>query len=248
LTEQSIENSDDVVSDGRVLVFIPTLNDEALLADLASQVAGLGGEFIPLVLDDGSKHKLPPASLPARCLLFSLPDNMGLGVCTHIAIDHALAHGYGTVVRIDADGQHPVASIPELLAPLRSGEADIVGGQRVNHKGVLDADSLLRRFVKAYIRKLASLATRGRAPSDVNTGFFAANPMAMHEINGLQLERYPEPQMFIQACRAGIRVREVPIRQLARQHGDTTLNYLQGARMIYRISILVLSELLRIKL
>lgn len=247
LIEQAFENIDGMMPNGRVLVFIPTLNDQALIAELATQVAGLGDDFVVLVLDDGSKHRLLPADLPDGCLLFSLPDNMGLGVCTHIAIDHALAHGYSAVVRIDADGQHPVASISDLLAPLWSGKADFVSGQRVNHQGENSAQNLLRRFVKAYIRILASLATKGAAPSDVNTGFFAANRLAMREINRHQLERYPEPQMFIQACRSGLRVREVLVEQLERMHGDSTLNYIEGARMIYRISILVLSELLRIR-
>jgi len=247
LIDQPLKNVDEAALSGRVLVFIPTLNDHVLLTSLAQRVAELGDQFVPLVLDDGSKLSLPTMDLPERCLVFSLPDNMGLGVCTHIAFDHALGHNYSAVVRIDADGQHPVEAIPDLLAQLWSGEADLVAGYRTNHQGGFAADSLLRRCVKFYIKTLAALATRSTAPNDVNTGFFAANRLAMQNINTHQLERYPEPQMFIVACISGLRVREVSIRQLDRLHGETTLNYAEGARIIYRITIFVLSELLRIR-
>ena len=248
--EQSLTNKTTAVSGSmrskaQVLVFIPTLNDKELVAGLAAQVIALGDYFIPLIIDDGSRIRLSSDELPDQCLLFSLPDNMGLGVCTHIAIDHALAHGYSEIVRFEADGQNPVDVIPKLLAQLWSGEADLVAGLRVNHHGAFSPDNMLRRFVKAYVRALASLATHGKAPGDVNSGFFAANRLAMTKINNNQLERYPEPQMFIISCNSGLRVREMPFHQVARMHGNSTLNYAEGARMFYRISIFVLSEIFR---
>ena len=99
--------------DARVLVFIPSLNDRDLLHQLATSVLELGAGFVVLVIDDGSEPSIEKTLLPENCLLFTVPSNVGLGLCTHIAFDHALMHNYDFVVRLDADGQHPIAMIPD---------------------------------------------------------------------------------------------------------------------------------------
>ena len=120
----------------RTLVLIPTLNDVALLPSIVKDVQALDGVYVPLVIDDGSSPRLLPSALPEGCLLFSLPINLGLGMCTHIAMDHALNFDYDELLRIDSDGQHPVAMAPNLLLPIREGQADLVVGTRENHGGI----------------------------------------------------------------------------------------------------------------
>ena len=93
----------------RVLVFVPTYNDAEHLVQIAEDVAANLAHATVLVIDDGSRPRIDPSALPAGTLHVRLAENFGLGVCTHIAFDHALGHDYAAVVRIDADGQHPVA-------------------------------------------------------------------------------------------------------------------------------------------
>ncbi len=229
----------------KALIFVPTFNDTELLGEIVDGVKRLSDRYTVLVLDDGSHAAHLPALEDLDCLLFRLPDNLGLGTCTHIAFDHALRHGYEAVIRIDADGQHPIERIPELLAPLERDEADVVAGCRVNHNLGTGASALARRLIKSYFVAVAKLLTRGRAPSDVNTGFFAMNRRAIATINQLQLERFPEPQLYILACREQLRVTEVPVEQIEREFGSSTLNLTQAAAMFYRFNMFVLGELLR---
>ncbi len=231
-------------SASRVLVFVPTLNDTELLAEIVVGVRRLSNRYSVLVLDDGSHAAHLPALEDLDCLLFRLPDNLGLGACTNIAFDHALRHDYEAVIRIDADGQHPIERIPELLAPLERDEADVVAGCRVNHNLGTGASALARRLIKSYFVGVAKILTRGRAPSDLNTGFFAMNRRAVATINQHQLERFPEPQLYILACREQLRVTEVPIEQVERKFGSSTLNLAQAAAMFYRFNMFVLGELL----
>ena len=135
------------------------------------------------------------------CVLWAL--DMGLGMCTHIALDHALKYGYWAPLRIDSDGQHPVAMIPELLLPISNANADIVVGTRENHGDESGIGNFFRKLVKSYFTAVAAWITRGGVPSDVNSGFFALNHDAMVKINSVILERFPEPQMLILAHAIG---------------------------------------------
>ena len=232
---------------GRVLVYIPTLNDCNLLHELATGVRALDDNITVLIIDDGSRPSIERSTLPDGCLLFSLPSNAGLGVCTHIALDHALAHGYEFIVRLDADGQHPVPIVLDLLKPLRDGSADLTVGIRTNHGNHSERDAVLRRLVKWYFTFLANLITAGAAPSDVSSGFFAANRRAMQELNNIMLERYPEPQLYSHACRSGLRVQGTDVEQAKRQHGRSNITYADALSMIYRFTVYVIAEILNVR-
>jgi glycosyltransferase involved in cell wall biosynthesis len=228
-----------------VLVFVPTLNDHDSVAEVLAEIGKLGPRYRVLVVDDGSD--VPVRSYPLRrdVLTCELPDNFGLGVCTHVAFDHALRMEYDAVVRVDADGQHPVHEIPALLAPLQSGDADIVVGTRTNQFRENVMSGLPRRIAKYYFNWVARLMTRGLSPSDVNSGFFAVTAAGAAKLNAFSLERFPEPQLFVLACRAGLRLREIPIKQFERRRGRTTLNMFGAIRMFYRFNVFVLGEMLR---
>jgi glycosyltransferase involved in cell wall biosynthesis len=228
----------------RVLVFMPTLNDSEHLAAIIEEIGALNEALTVLVLDDGSTEPVKPNLSGSDCLHFRLPTNFGLGVCTHIAFDHALRGGYRAIIRLDSDGQHPVAMIPELLAKLDTEETDIVVASRKNRNHGSGWRFVLGRVVRGHISTMARLLTNGGVPDDVNSGFFAANPTAMKVLNNCRLERFPEPQMYILACRRGLWVKEVPVEQMARRHGSSTITFGHALRIVYRFNIFALSEML----
>jgi glycosyltransferase involved in cell wall biosynthesis len=232
-------------AEGKVLVFIPTLNDSEYLAEIIDNISKLDEALVVLVLDDGSAVPVKPVLSESDCLHFRLPTNFGLGVCTHIAFDHALRGGYRAIIRIDSDGQHPTAMIPELLAKLTANEADIVVASRSNRNQGSGWRFAVGRVVRGYISAIARLVTNGGVPGDVNSGFFAANLAAMKILNNCRLERFPEPQMYILACHHGLRVSEVSVEQQARKHGSSTITFGHALRIVYRFNIFVLSELLQ---
>ncbi|MDA1101393.1 MAG: glycosyltransferase family 2 protein [Proteobacteria bacterium] len=237
--------SDPLAAKDKVLVFVPTLNDVEHLATIIDEINELNGAFTVLVLDDGSTAPVKSILKGSHCLHFRLPANFGLGVCTHIAFDHALRGNYRAIVRVDSDGQHPVEMIPALLAKLTAGEADVVVASRSNRNQGSGWRFAIARIVRGYISATARLLTKGVVPSDVNSGFFAANPRAMAVLNTYSLERFPEPQMYILACRHSLRVAEVPVDQMARKHGASTITFGHALRIVYRFNIFVLSELLQ---
>lgn len=231
------------ISEMAVLVFIPTKNDRDILANLVTDAQDLGKGVTVLVIDDGSFPAIERSTLPDNCLLFSQPFNNGLGICTHIALDHALLHGYDYIVRVDADGQHPIEKIPEIIKPLHFDIADLAVGMRINQGRKSQPNALLARLVKCYFSNLARIITFGSAPSDVSSGFFAANVRAMKILNDTVLERYPEPQMYSHACRRGLRVTEISIEQSERKHGKSTITYANAIAMIYRFTVYAFGEL-----
>ena len=228
-----------------VLVFVPSYNDMDLVGDVVNGITALPGKFRVLVIDDGSTVGGRLDWAESEVLFVRLGDNFGLGTGTHIALDHMLRYGYRAVVRADGDGQHPVEQIPKLLAALEADDADLVVGSRINQIDGTGLGPLARRLVKWYFTRIARLITGNKAPSDVNSGFFAFNRRGAEVLNRFHLERFPEPQIFILACREGLRVKEVFIEQAERRRGSSSLGLIHAARMFFRFNIFVIAEMMR---
>jgi len=135
--------------------------------------------------------------------------------------------------------------IPVLLEKIASNEADVVVASRNNRNQGTGWRLVFSRIVRGYFTATARLLTRGKVPSDVNSGFFAANLSAVKILNACRLERFPEPQMYILASRRGLRLGEVLVKQVSRANGSSTINLHHALRIFYRFNIFVLSELLQ---
>ena len=224
-----------------VLVFVPSYGDAEALPEIVAGVTALGTRYRCLVVDDGSPI---PVAVPSCALRVRLPANFGLGISTHVAFDHVLRHGHRALVRVDADGQHAVEDIPRLMSDIDARRADVVVGSRANHGQDRSSLGWGRRLLKGYFNLAARIMTGSRAPADVNSGFFALNAVAIAVLNRSTFERFPEPEIFVSACRAGLRVASVQVEQRQRTHGISTLGIFAAMQMFFRFNVYALNEVL----
>lgn len=83
-----------------------------------------------LVLDDGSEDDTARVAREAGAVVISHAENQGKGVALMTGFDWALAHDYGAVLTLDADGQHDPADIPKFLSAYASENWDLIIGKR----------------------------------------------------------------------------------------------------------------------
>jgi glycosyltransferase involved in cell wall biosynthesis len=158
----------------KLIIQIPCLNEaETLplaLRDLPRHIEGID-VIETLVIDDGSSDR---TTAVARRLgvhhLVRFRRHRGLAAAFMAGIDTAVRLGADFIVNTDADNQYAGADIPKLLAPLLSGDADIVIGDRniadVAHMS--PSKKLLQRFGSWVVRQVSST----KVP-DTTSGFRA---------------------------------------------------------------------------
>jgi glycosyltransferase involved in cell wall biosynthesis len=162
----------------KLIIQIPVIDEAdtigAVLEDLPQTIGGVN-QIEVLLIDDGcTDDTLAIAHARARHPLRTVrhTSNKGLATAYQTGIDAALRLGADIIVNIDGDHQYPGSQIPQLVAPILAGQADIVIGDRQTH--------LLAHFSmqKKALQRLGSWVVRHASDTNVSdtvSGFRALN-------------------------------------------------------------------------
>lgn len=199
----------------RFLVAIPVYNEERYLARVLDAIRLHAHDI--LVVDDGSTDTTP-ALLRRRPGLHVVThrENRGYGQSLIDAFAFADAHGYDWVITIDCDEQHEPARIPDFVAQIERADADVISGSRyLQPRPDDDAAPPDRREINHTINHLLGQIL-GLRLTDSFCGFKAHRVAAMRRLS-LDEPGYAFPlQFWVQCVRAGLRIREVPVRRIYR--------------------------------
>jgi dolichol-phosphate mannosyltransferase len=151
----------------------------------------------------------------------------GLGVAYRDAFRWVLEHPDArAIVQMDADFSHDPATLPALLDPVVSGDADLVIGSRYTPGGGVVDWGIARRVVSRGGSMFARLVL-GLDPHDLTGGFKAwrASTLQAVPFDGVHAGGYVfQIEMTFRASRAGARIREVPITFHDRRVGQSKMS------------------------
>jgi glycosyltransferase involved in cell wall biosynthesis len=138
--------------------------------------------------------------------------NCGYGRSLADAFNYAICNRYDWVITMDADGQHEPDFIPHFLAAAAADDCDIVSGSRYLGEGA-SIPPPDRRAINHEITDLLNRTLELKL-TDAFCGFKA------YRVQALRLLHITEPgyamplQVWTQAVRRGLRIREIPVRLL----------------------------------
>ena len=196
-----------VILKPRVLVVIPCYNEEVSIGSVVLRALTYTDQVV--VVDDGSADRTAEVARLAGAEVVRHGVNRGKGAGVRTAFEYARKHDADVLVLIDGDGQHDPEEIPQLIAPILNGEADMVNGSRflVKHRHHVPA----YRRIGQDVLTLATNAGSGHRLTDSQNGFraFARKTFGCFTFgeNGMGIES----EMLMDAAKARLRIKEVPI-------------------------------------
>jgi glycosyltransferase involved in cell wall biosynthesis len=223
----------------KVFVQVPCLNEEttlpAVLATIPRVIDGVD-ELHLLVIDDGSTDRTVEVARAHGVTHFvHHVRNQGLARSFRDGIHYALSHGADIVVNTDGDNQYPQERIPDLLAPILAGEADIVIGDRQTH--LIEHFSGFKKVLQRTGSRVVNIAAETDLP-DAASGFRAYSRDALIKLNVVTQFSYCM-ETIIQAGNKRLRIGSVPITTNAktresRLFGSLGEHVFQSAKAIVR--------------
>jgi hypothetical protein len=216
------------------LVVIPAWNEAESIAHVVCSVIQECGLNV-LVVDDGSSDKTGRLARGAGAETIVLPMNLGAWTAIQAGFRYALAHGYETVLTMDADGQHLADSAPLLLEALENGPHDVVVGANPERA------SRCRQLSWSFFRLLTSIQME-----DFTSGLKAYNRRAMQLLlrPRAHLFDYQDLGALLLMRRFGLSVGEIPVPMQKRLHGHSRVffNWWQVLRYMLLSTALCISK------
>lgn len=216
-------------------IIIPVYNEELTIGNIidrtetAAKKTGLPYEII-VVNDLSYDHSLEVA-LKRKVRVYSLKMHLGKGYALRAGF--AQARG-DVIVTIDSDGSHWPEELHEVLAPVLTGDVDMVIGSRyMDHKHV--EARKLNKFGVRIFNRLIQLFT-GVAITDSQSGYRAIKRQVLDGQKLKSGEYEIESEMLVKTAKAGFRVAEVPITFEQRTYGTSGVDpMVDGSKILLSI-------------
>lgn len=196
----------------KLIIQIPCFNEESsiekTISELPSQIDGIDTIQI-LIIDDGSTDRtIEVAQSSGAHHILPLHAHLGLAMAFSEGLRYSTYHlNADVIINTDADNQYKAQYIPNLIAPILAGIADITVGCRPIEQ--------IPHFspTKKVLQKLGSATVRfltGYQIDDAASGFRAYNRRAARRLKIVSDFTYTI-ESLIQASRSGLRLKSVPV-------------------------------------
>ena len=224
--------------DQKVLAVIPAYNEHGRVGDIIRAVKRVLPSAKILVVNDCSSDDTGTESVGAGAEVVTHLINLGYGAALETGYLYALRYGYEVVVQMDGDGQHLPDEVPQILAPVLDGGADIVIGSRYLSSKNTYKTSFVRRLGQKIFGMILSVIT-GYKITDPTSGFQCLNRKAFELFSRGQFPHdFPDADVLLMAHYAGFRVKEVPVIMQERSGG---VSMHAGLKPIYYVIKMILS-------
>src|ERR1700722_990397 len=215
----------DAIQKQRVLIFVVAYHAESTIVDVVRRIPTKLLEeydFELLIIDDSSKdatfersHELSTRTdIPFDIRVLFNPINQGYGGNQKIGYRYAIENGYDFVALIHGDGQYAPECLPDLLEPLRTGEAAAVFGSRMlSPSGALRGGMPMYKFVGNRVLTWIENKLLRSNLSEFHSGYrlYATSALAAipfeRNANGFHFDT----EIIIQLLIAGLPIKELSI-------------------------------------
>lgn len=168
----------------KLIIQIPCYNEEKTLPiaikNLPKKIKGIAKIEI-LIINDGSMDKtIEVAKKLGIRHIVNFKKNQGLAKAFSAGLDKALELGADIIVNTDGDNQYPGEKIPELIAPILNGKADIcIGCRKIQN---IKEFSLIKKILQKIGSTMVSKISGTKIP-DTTSGFRAYSREAAMRLN-----------------------------------------------------------------
>jgi dolichol-phosphate mannosyltransferase len=227
---------------GRLLVIIPTYDEVVNLPLIVGRLRAAVPEADVLVADDNSPDGTGVladelAAADGQVHVLHRSGKQGLGAAYLDGFNWGQTRGYDVLVEMDADGSHPPEQLPDLLERIEAGADLVIGSRWVEGGSVVNwphSRQVLSRTGSLYARIALGLPLR-----DVTAGYRAFRSTALEKLDLGEVDSQGycfQIDLAARAIRRGLRVDEVPITFVEREHGTSKMNRKIVVEALWRVA------------
>ena len=190
-----------------VWVVIPLYNEAAVIGDVVDDVRRAFRHVV--VIDDGSADHGAEVAAAAGAAVVRHPVNLGQGAALQTGFEYALSMpSMRWVVTFDADGQHQVSDVLDMLAKARTEDLQVVFGSRFqdDRTRASPAKKVILRIAVAYTN-----ITTGTRLTDAHNGLRVIHRDIVQRLDITQNRMAHASELVAQIGQMKVRYGESPV-------------------------------------
>ena len=200
----------------KIIVGIPAFNEEKNIATIITKLADITDTII--VCNDGSSDLTLDIAKKMGVFVINHEKNLGYGAAIRSIFLKAKEMNGDVLVTFDADGQHRIEDIENVIKPIIDQKADLVIGSRFLDESEKEIPQYRKVGIKV-ITKITNSSIKEQL-TDSQSGFRAYSKKVIAELNPSELGMGISTEILIKASSKKFRITEVPIKIL--YTGDTS--------------------------
>ena len=192
----------------KIVVGIPAYNEEKNIGKIIVKLEKIADEII--VCNDGSSDLTSEISKKMGAIVVNHSKNLGYGAGIRSIFQKAREVEADILITFDADGQHRIEDIQQVIDPILNNESDIVIGSRFLSKVGKENIPKYRKVGIKTITSVTNSAIESKV-TDSQSGFRSYSKKVLSEIIPSEYGMGVSTEILIKADKKDFRIKEVPI-------------------------------------
>ncbi len=200
----------------KIIIGIPAFNEEKNIASIITKLRSISDTIV--VCNDGSSDLTSEIAERMGAVVINHEKNLGYGGAIRSIFLKAKELEGNILVTFDADGQHRIEDIENVITPIMEEKADLVIGSRFLDESEKEVPQYRKVGIKV-ITKITNASIKEKL-TDSQSGFRAYSKKVVDELNPSELGMGISTEILIKASSKNFKITEVPIKIL--YSGDTS--------------------------
>lgn len=196
----------------KIVVVMPAYNAAKTLRITYDAIPMRDVDHVILV-DDGSSDETLKVAKELKLEAFVHARNFGYGANQKTCYTEAVKAGADIVVMLHPDYQYDPTLLPNVVAPIKAGEADVVLGSRFLRGDVMQQGMPWWKFIGNRFLTGLENSVLGLSLSEYHTGYRAFSRRVLEEVPFLlNSDKFVfDQEMLVQAVHLGFSIKEVAV-------------------------------------
>jgi len=203
-----------------IVVGIPAFNEEKNIASIIIKLKKITNTII--VCNDGSTDLTNKIAEELGAIVINHSKNLGYGAAIRSIFLKAKEMNSDILVTFDADGQHRIEDIKQVIQPIIENKTDLVIGSRFLNEEENEVPEYRKIGIK-IITKVTNVSINQKI-TDSQSGFRAYSKQVLEKLSPSDLGMGISTEILIKSSKMGFKILEVPIKILYEGKNTSTHN------------------------